>query len=74
MTVWKGSIVIVSDNAVSLNAAHHLALFYDSAANTSYLMIDGVVQTQTYAGNIFGGITDPDVTVGAYRNGGTPAG
>ena len=65
--VWHDHVsVIISNTAVSSSQPHHLALWYDSGANTSYLMIDGVVQNDTHTGNIFA-ITDPEVWLGGQR-------
>jgi len=54
-----------SDNAVSLSEPHHIAVWYESSTNKTYMMIDGVTQQQTFnAGNLLA-IADPTFYVGA---------
>lgn len=62
---WQGSVVFYSDSAVALQTPHHVAVWYESTPNLTYMMIDGVIQSNTYSGNLFA-ITNPDVIVGAY--------
>ncbi len=56
--------VLSSDTPVSLGQPHHVAVWYESATNTTYMMIDGVTQQNTYAGNPFV-VAGPTVQIGA---------
>ena len=66
--VRGSSIPLYSDAKVSMNTPHHLAVWYESGTDTTYLMIDGVVQQDTYSGNLLA-VNDPKVYVGAYQYG-----
>ena len=67
IAVWRhGTSVLYSDAVVSNNAAHHVALWYDAGANTSYLMIDGVTQQNSYSGNLLA-VTNPIVLMAGYK-------
>ena len=68
IAVWQGlsGNVLVSDAAHSVGQPHHVALWYEPASNTTYLMIDGVTQQGSYSGNLLA-INNPQVLVGAYK-------
>lgn len=46
-----GSSVILSDDAAVAGQTYHIAVYYDSGSNTTYMVINGVVQADTYVGN-----------------------
>ena len=74
--VWVGASKyshLVSDAPVSVGVPHHIAIWYESATNTSYMMIDGSVQQRTYAGNALAA-ADPDILVAGYYQYGNPTG
>ena len=58
--------VMISDNTVTIGQPHHVAVWYESTSNTTYFSIDGVVQQDTYTGNVLA-VTDPEVYLAAYR-------
>lgn len=66
VTVYEDTTghVLSSDAPVSLGQPHHVAVWYESATNTTYMMIDGVTQQNTYAGNSFA-VNSPTVQIGA---------
>ncbi|HNP64290.1 MAG TPA: RHS repeat-associated core domain-containing protein, partial [Woeseiaceae bacterium] len=66
-----GGGVVSSDGPVTSNEPHHVAVWYEAAANKTYLMIDGVVQQNTYSGNAFN-IASPKAYIAAFQNGGNP--
>ena len=73
VAVWSAGAwgdVLESDSTVSTNEAHHVAVWYESASNTSYMMVDGVTQTNTYTGNVLSA-TDPLVIIAGYYGSGT---
>ena len=64
--VWyQGSNRFYSDNVVTSGEPHHVAIWYDSASNTTHLMVDGIIQQANYTGNLLN-ISNPDVMIGAY--------
>ena len=64
--IWRlGAAVLMSDNSVSSSEAHHIALWYEPGSNTTFLMVDGVTQANSYSGNLLA-VTDAQVMVGAY--------
>ena len=68
--VRGSSIPLYSNEKVSMHTPHHLAVWYESGSDTTYLMIDGVVQQDTYSGNLLA-VNNPKVYVGAYQYGST---
>ncbi|MDJ0710061.1 MAG: RHS repeat-associated core domain-containing protein [Woeseiaceae bacterium] len=70
--VWLDNTgtVLYSDGYVSPGQPHHLALWYDSSVNTTYMMIDGVTQQNTYAGNLLD-VVNPQVLIGTATGGAT---
>lgn len=65
--VWLGgALVLSSDSTVATGQPHHVAVWYDAGANISYMMIDGVVQSNNYSGNILAVGNSKRVAVGAY--------
>lgn len=67
---WYGNILLSSDYPVASNEIHHVALWYDSATNTSFMMVDGVTQQNTLSGNLLG-VANARLFVGAYQWQGT---
>jgi len=67
--VWNDNtgVVLSSDNIISSTTVHHIALWYESTVNTTYMMIDGIVQQNTYAGNLLN-INNPKTYIGATRH------
>jgi len=57
---------MTSDNPVSLNEPHHIALWYDASTNETKFMIDGVTQQDTRSSNLLN-IPNPILYVGASR-------
>ena len=65
--VWRDHAnAIISDAPVSAAAPHHIALWYEPGSNTSYLMIDGVTQSGTYAGDLLSA-TNPELWAAGQR-------
>ncbi len=62
----KTGYLLISDGVVSTNQAHHIAVWYDSTTNKTYLMIDGVTQQNTYTGNLLA-VSNPRVDIAAFR-------
>lgn len=74
ISLWINGIkysYLVSDSAISVGQPHHIAVWYDAASNTSFMMIDGTVQARTYAGNVFAA-ADPNILVAGYYRYGLP--
>ncbi|MCH9693841.1 MAG: hypothetical protein K0U72_04970 [Gammaproteobacteria bacterium] len=72
--VWRGanqSPIMQSDSVVTTGEPHHVAVYYDAATNKTHMMIDGVVQQDTYSGNILA-VPDPKVYVGALEHNNAP--
>ena len=65
ITDWQYNTLLMSDGSVSTGESHHLAIWYEAAANKTFMMIDGVVQQNTYNGNVFPP-ADPVVLIGRY--------
>ena len=66
IVVWKQGVnVLTSDATVSTGTAHHVALWYEAGSGKTYMMIDGVTQTNNYTGNALAA-TDPQVIAGGY--------
>jgi RHS repeat-associated protein len=63
-----GSEIMASDAPVSSNEPHHVAVWYEPGSNTTYMMVDGVVQQATYGGNVFN-FGDATVYIGAFKQG-----
>ena len=58
--------VLSSDGVVSTNEPHHVAVWYDAGTNATYLMVDGVTQTSTHAGNAFD-VFDPRSSIAVIQ-------
>lgn len=72
VSVWRdvGGNVFNSDSGFSTGQPHHVALWYESAANKTYMMVDGVTQQNTFAGNLLDAVNS-EVVIGGYKWGGT---
>lgn len=74
--VYKNSSMssLVSDSTVSIRQPHHIAIFYKTSTDRTYMMIDGVVQNSSDAGNLLSVSYSPVVYGLAYLyNGSTYA-
>ncbi len=66
--IWKNStgIELETDTTISSGVPHHVAVWYDSQTNLTYLAIDGAIQTDTYTGNLLA-VTNPEVIMAGWK-------
>ena len=62
----ESGVILTSDGALSVGAPHHVAVWYDATANTTYFAIDGVTQQGNRSGNVLA-VTNPKVYVAASQ-------
>jgi hypothetical protein len=66
LTKDHSTVALESDAPVSSNVSHHVAVWYESGSNKTYMMIDGIVQQATFTGNAID-VTHGQLYIGAYR-------